>query len=44
MTNIIKTTGAGITRIFRHFTRRSPNKTPWRASKWHDCDVSSRGL
>jgi hypothetical protein len=44
MANIIKTTGAGLTRIFARFTRKGRNQTPWRRSRWYDTDVSSRGL
>jgi hypothetical protein len=44
MTNIIKTASTGISRIFARFGRKTRNQTPWRLSRWHDSDGSSRGL
>jgi hypothetical protein len=44
MAKIIKTTGMGLTRIFARFIRTNRNQTPWRGSRWYDCEVSSRGL
>jgi hypothetical protein len=49
MTKTTQTVQTGLTRILARFGRKSDRQNPWRANddrtgRWHDCDVSSRGL
>jgi hypothetical protein len=49
MVNIKHATQTGLKRILARFGRTAELKNPWRGdswrkAKWHDCDVSSRGL
>ncbi len=44
MAKIVRKTRTGLARIFARFGRTDNSQTPWRCSRWYECDVSSRGL